>query len=69
MHLASLSNNPASLSHCHGNVSLVGLRRLNRYSPSKNPSATDAQWSKLGVESNVAIASNVARKLVCGCRI
>ena len=69
MCIAGISNNPASPSHCHGKVSLVGLRRLNRYSPSKNPSATDAQWSKLGVESNVAIASNVARKLVCGCRI
>ena len=63
------SCHPTNVFHCHGKISLVGLHRLNRYKPSKNPQATATQWSKFGVYSSVAIASNAACRLGCGCRI
>ena len=41
----------------------------HHYKLSKNSPATATQWSKLGEYCSVAMASNVARRLGCGCRI
>ena len=46
-----------------------GHARHHRYKLSKNSPATATQWSKLGEYCSVAMASNVARRLGCGCRI